>query len=282
MKLNESDKIYSEIIKSRHNNQPAVLATVIDKTGSGPVFLGKKMLVFADGKKIGTIGGGDLERVVLKDASNAMRSGQSMIKKYILTEDGSALDSEPTEMLCGGEVSVFFENIISSTKIFIFGGGHIGKALAYHLKSGDYFTTIIDNRPEIADNISDADDISIADYHNAYTDKQLPRNSYFIITTHSHELDYVVLKRLIELDCMPAYIGLVASKTKFKTIISRLKKELDYEPNLSVLYSPVGLDIGGSSPDEIAISIVSEIQTIKYGRKNNHLSKIQNGIIINS
>ncbi len=275
MKKNIVDEIYGEIIKSRHNGEPAVLATVVDKSGSGPVVLGKKMLVFADGRKIGTIGGGDLERVVIRDAINVIRSGKSTIKKYLLAEDGTALDSEPTGMLCGGEVSIFFENIVSSTKIFIFGGGHIGKALAYHLKSGDYFTTIIDNRPEIAEKIPDADDIIITDYHNAFENNKLPENSYFVIATHSHELDYLVLKRLIELDCNPSYIGLVASKTKLMTIISRLKKELDYEPNLSVLYSPAGLDIGGNSPDEIAISIVAEIQAVKYKKEHNKHLRIQ-------
>jgi len=205
MKKNIVDEIYGEIIKSRHNGEPVVLATVVDKSGSGPVVLGKKMLVFADGRKIGTIGGGDLERVVIRDAINVIRSGKSTMKRYLLAEDGTALDSEPTGMLCGGEVSIFFENIVSSTKIFIFGGGHIGKALAYHLKSGDYFTTIIDNRPETAEKIPDADDIIITDYHNAFENNKLPENSYFVIATHSHELDYVALKRLIELDCKPSY-----------------------------------------------------------------------------
>jgi xanthine dehydrogenase accessory factor len=88
-----------------------------------------------------------------------------------------------------------------------------------------------------------------------------------VVATHSHELDYQILKGIAAADNKPAYIGVVASAKKSATMVSRLKKDLESTPDLSNLYMPVGLDIGGQAPEEISFSILAEIQAHRYGKK---------------
>jgi len=273
----DNHRIYTEIDNARKSGKSFVIATVVRKAGSGPAEPGRKMLIFSDRKIVGSIGGGALENMVIKDGLNIIADGKPELKKYILQEEGEktntdSSDIRETGMICGGEVWIFFENITPEEKIYIFGGGHIGKSLVYHLRNCAFSIIVIDSREKILHEITDVQKLLVSDYEKIFEDVSPPAGCYFIIATYSHELDYKILRKLYRLNLQPKYIGLVASKRKITTMLDRLKEDLDFNPNLDTLYSPAGLDIGGESPDEIAISIVSEIQAIRYGKtKNVHL-----------
>ena len=278
-------EIYKRLSELKEQGIEAVLATVVEKEGSTPAVPGAKLLITTDGMKSGTVGGGALEMAVIKDAQTVMHDGKSMLKKYNLSDDGKIVDAEATGMICGGKVAIFFEYIAPANRIYIFGAGHVGKAILYHLKNSDFHITVIDNRPEIAEKIIGANNFVISPYEEVFADEttvsdspktlgNVPEGGFFLITTHTHELDYVVLKGIYESNWKPAYIGMLASKRKVETILKKLHEELDEKPDLSILYTPVGLDIGGNSPDEIAISIISQIQAIRYGKTGQkHLKK---------
>lgn len=265
-------EIYEELLKIKTQGDSGVLITVVDKDGHGPAVSGSKMLVRRNGLKKGTVGGGALEFAAVNLAPNILVSQKNLLKKYLLNPDNEIIDdidTEKTGMLCGGSITLFFEYIGPGERLFIFGAGHIGKALAYHLENLGFYITMLDNRPGLVDSIEYAQRRVTCDYSTALRDDPPPPGCFFIIASHSHQLDYVILKRIVLAQWNPRYIGMVASKRKAPLMIRQLKEELGDSLNLDALFSPVGLDIGGPSPDEIAISIIAELQAIRY-HKDGH------------
>jgi xanthine dehydrogenase accessory factor len=259
-------EIYEEIIKLKTGGENGVLITVVEKEGHGPAVIGTKMLVLRDGQKKGTVGGGALEYAAGKHAAKILENQTGEIKKYLLSPDNEIINGEKTGMLCGGTISLFYEYIGSGDRLYIFGAGHIGKALVYHLKNLNYYITLIDNREGMVETIDGVQRRITTRYETALQDEDVPEAGYFIIASHSHKMDYVILKRIYEAKWKPKYIGMVASKRKSPLMIQQLQEELGEDIDLDMLYTPVGLNIGGPSPDEIAISITAELQAIRYNK----------------
>ncbi|HBM17564.1 MAG TPA: hypothetical protein DD381_14650 [Lentisphaeria bacterium] len=268
--------IYENILSLQRDNNPFVLITVVAKEGHGPQVSGAKMCVLEDGKIFGTIGGGALEFLAIKEAVSIIKNHKpSVLQKYILGEDNKVIDAVSTGMICGGSITLFFEVNGSKENIFIFGAGHIGQALAYHLNNLNFRVTVIDSRKEYENSCEKyAHKIVIEDYNTALSTSRIPSNSFFVIATHSHEMDFILLKRICSSDWNPKYIGAIASKKKSESVIKRLAAELNGK-NIpwDRIYCPIGLKIGGTTPHEIAISIVSEIQSIQYAKEGNFHAK---------
>ena len=265
-------EIYEEILKLKKNGKEGVLVCVVDKEGHGPSSTGAKMLVLPDGSRLGTVGGGPLEEIAVKKAEEVLKERKNSLQKYTLSEDNDAKEGEPSGMVCGGNVTLFFEYIKPGVRLYIFGAGHIGKALIYHLKKLNYHITVIDNRKDAVFGIEGADRIITGDYREVLSEEEIPKGGFFVVTTHTHQFDSVVLNRICQFHCNPRYIGLVASRKKAEAIVRGITGELaKKEINFDILYTPVGLDIGGKTPDEIAISIISEIQSVRFNKGGNHL-----------
>jgi len=266
--------IYEEILKIKKDGEVGAIITVVEKDGHGPAGVGTKMLVFPGEKRKGTVGGGALEYAALKKAAQILEEKKNCLEKYLLSPDNDIIKGEQTGMLCGGSITLFYEYIGSGARLYIFGAGHIGKALVYHLKSLNYYITLLDNRDGMVETIDNVQRRVTVNYKRALEGDDVPAHSFFIIATHSHAMDYVILKRIYEAGWSPIYIGLIASKRKSPLMIQQLSEELGKNINLDILYTPVGLDIGGQSPDEIAISIISELQVIRYGKEGHkHMRK---------
>ncbi|MCK4889997.1 MAG: XdhC family protein [Candidatus Aminicenantes bacterium] len=270
----KNSEIFKKILELNKNGSRFVLVTVIETKGSGPSETGGRMIFTTDGDIFGTIGGGTLEKLVLKEAGKVLLSGESALKRYLLDKDKVLPDSEKTGMLCGGEVTLFLEYTGVDDNIYIFGAGHIGKNLIKFLKDLNYRIIIVDDREDVLDGISGQMKIHYKDPGSIFNNIEITDNSYVVIATYSHELDYAILKEILERKFKPEYLGVVASGKKIDTMISKLKKEMKGPLDTSFLFSPAGLDIGGRTPVEIALSIVSEIQAKKYDKQAlKHLSK---------
>jgi len=266
--------IYEEIVNLKNEGNEGVLVTVVEKEGHGPAGVGGKMLVLPDGTKKGTVGGGALEHAAARLAAQIFGDKKSCMKKYLLSPGNEIIDGEKTGMMCGGTVTLFYEYIGSGERLYIFGAGHIGKALVYHLKNLNYYITLLDNREGMAGSVESVQRRFTSQYDSIMQGEDVPPGGFFIIATHSHALDYVVLKRIYEAQWNPKYIGLIASKKKSPAMIQRLKEELGNDIDLENLYTPIGLDIGGQNPDEIAISIISELQAVRYDKPGHrHMRK---------
>ncbi|RKZ27886.1 hypothetical protein DRQ26_02275 [bacterium] len=258
--------IYRKLLELHDSGGEGILATVIEKQGSGPSRVGAKMLILPNGEYAGTVGGGSLERLTVRDALKLMEERKSAVKEYLLTENGDADEVSKTGMVCGGDVKIFFEYIAPLEEIFIFGAGHIGKALAYHLKNLPFKAFIVDIRKNADENLPGVSLLTYKRFVDFFEARKISSDSYFVICTSSHETDYQILREIYREKISAKYIGMLASKNKAKTLVERLKAEIGDKIDLQNLYTPIGLDIGGDSPDEIAIAIISEILSVKYGR----------------
>jgi len=262
--------IYNEILELNRGKSAGVLVTVVQKIGSGPADSGVKMLVYPDGSILGTVGGGTIEKMALEKAKAIFRTHENCLEEFTMNEPESS--GTPTGMLCGGTATLFFEYFAPKNHLYIFGAGHVGKALVYHLRNLDYFVTVIDDRKEVLEKISGADEKTLSSFETALENHEVAVNAYFVIATYQHKYDGLVLNRIYKSGWNPKYVGMVSSRSKQKILLDKLRAEVP-NANLENCFIPVGLDIGGGSPDEIALSIIAEIQSVRYDKTGGHLRR---------
>lgn len=240
------------------NNTPVALVTVTHILGSAPCRLGAKMIVVNHKEFYGTIGGGKLEFQVIAEAVTAIKENKTKYFSYTLGPE--------FEQCCGGKVALLIEPMNQSPQLHLFGAGHIGVALCDIMKDTPFGIQLYDTRENWQETI--AIDSSIA-YHNEPFDlyKQTVGwgdNCYAVIMTHDHKLDFEITA--LVLASQTKYIGLIGSKTKKNRFNAMLIKELGMAEGIAPVHCPIGLDLGGNTPKEIAISIASELLKVYYGK----------------
>ena len=270
--------IYEKISEYRKQGKDLVLVTVTEKEGMGPADVGKKMLVAETGEAFGTVGGGAIEFYAREKAKEVIKERKSFSEKYLLCERQVYVDSKDVvlPMACGGRATLFYEFVGPKQYVYIFGAGHCGAALARVLKPLGFHVTIIDERKVVVDQLDDSADIKVVSGFVDYIEKNGIRdNAYIVVCTPSHTNDYHVLNKILEKNIKPAYFGMLCSKKKIAEYLEKAYETYGEDIDLSNFYSPIGLDIGGNSPDEIAISISGEMLSVYYGRSdiNAHLRK---------
>ncbi|MDI6600308.1 MAG: XdhC/CoxI family protein [Thermoanaerobacteraceae bacterium] len=261
--------IYEEIAKAVEERKNLCVATIISTKGSTPRH-NAKMIVYDDGSTIGTIGGGGLEQRVISDALEAINKGESFKKEYILAKEvPSGLDSE-----CGGTTEIFFEVIKSRLTAVLVGGGHVGYAVSRFLDFLGYDYIVVDDREEIAsrERYPGAAELICAAYTEGIKRVRITPSHAVIIATEGHRYDREVLTEVLDLSAF--YIGMIGSRRKVRnTMNSLLEAGYDIE-KLKRVSAPVGLDLGAETPEEIAVSIVSEMMAAYKGATARPLKEI--------
>jgi xanthine dehydrogenase accessory factor len=243
-----------EIQRLIDQEEPGVLALVIRSLGSAPGKVGSKSIILPDGSIQGTVGGGVVEARVIADSLNALEDGRGpRTVHYKLDELG---------MSCGGEMSVYLEPLEPPRRVIIYGGGHVGAALAQVLKTLGCRVAVVDEREEWAnkDRFPDADELINRPFAEQLTVQPPGPKDHVIIVTRGHEQDQLVLEGVIKR--RPAYLGMIGSKKKAATAREKLKEKKISDELIRTLRSPMGLDIGAVTPEEIAISIAAELITV--------------------
>jgi xanthine dehydrogenase accessory factor len=257
--------IHEHIAAFKKEGIDMVLVTAVEKSGEGPVEVGKKMLVTTD-QNLGTVGGGALEHNAIAQARDLLKKREHALLRYVLNEGEVIAGAKTLPMVCGGTVTLFYEFIGVKALVKIFGAGHVGQALVNVLRPLDFHITVIDDRKSILDELEGADRKDLSPFA-AYIDQNgIEDGSYVVVCTPSHTYDYHVLNRILAHDYQPKYVGMLCSPSKLKSYLKQTKKDFP-AADLSNFYSPIGLDLGGGSPAEIAISIVSEMLSVYYGKK---------------
>lgn len=234
---------------------PVVLCIVTSSAGSTPRKAGSKMLVYKDGSVKGTIGGGAIEHQAIHLAIQLIESGAPVLKHFELFDD--------LKMECGGAMDIYFEPIGVLPRLYIFGGGHVGKALAGYASGLGFQTVVIDPREGIFDSWNVKGIVtSCTDYFQAVEELEFSGNTYIVIVTHQHEFD----EKLLHLCAVKefAYLGMIGSRRKVGEISKRviddgiLSKEI-----LARIDMPIGIPFEAETPAEIAISIVAKMIDVK-------------------
>jgi len=274
-----SKNLFTKIADFEERNVPFVLTTVVDLKGSVPGKVGFKMLVESDGTTTGTVGGGELEQQVIRESLERLSGGESGIKEYLLTdkevEKQAGIDVIP--MSCSGKVQIYYEVHGALPTVYVFGGGHVGRALLYQLAPLGYHRVLIDNRADFATREVNphASEWIYMEYEEYARQMKPVPTSFIVILTQGHHFDYHILKAIYERELDLPYIGVISSRAKAEGLISNLKRDFGEEVDLSRLHTHIGLDIGGSTAEEISLSIAAEIQAVRYGKNNGKIRSLR-------
>jgi len=252
--------IYQRLADLEARGINCALVTVIKTEGSTPRAIGSKMIVEASGSIHGTIGGSQVESLVIAEALQSLDKGLPKIIHHDLYDE----TAQDTGMICGGTMEFFIEPVLSADRVFIFGAGHVALHTASILREVGFEYVIIDERAEFANSgrFPDARQIIVRDPSETARELELRSADYVVIVTHGHKHDYLVLREVIKKPCR--YIGMIASKVKRNEIFEKLRSADGItEDELNRVYSPIGLDIHAETPEEIAVSIAAEIIKVK-------------------
>jgi xanthine dehydrogenase accessory factor len=235
--------------------QSAALCIVIETKGSTPRKQGAKMIVFADGSIYGTIGGGSVEKEVAEKAVILIKTGKPEKCTFSLEKD--------LGMHCGGYMEVYIEPIIPLKKLFIFGAGHIGRALAKFAKELDFAITLFDPRENIfLDKEFSYYTCINEDYFKAIDKAVFDENTFCIIVTPKHSFDEDILAKIAKKQ--NAYIGMIGSTRKVELLKKRfIEEKILTKKELDKIDMPIGIKFAAETPQEIAISIIAKIIDVR-------------------
>ncbi len=248
-------KFIEERIKS---GQKVAFVTITDKASGAPGTPGQVIAVDKNGNISGTVGGGTTEYLIIQLAKNSILENKKTFEfDFKLEEKG---------MICGGGIKGFGVVLGDDKKLLVFGGGHVSQSIYSIAKNTAFNITVVDSREEFKPLFEKANYVS--EIPEKY---EFDENTYIIICTSGHKYDYDALSHCINKKY--AYLGMIGSKTKVKTLLERLKSEGVSEETIAQIYAPIGIDISDGTPGEIAISVMAEILKIKNNGNLNHMRK---------
>ena len=255
MKQHNSE-IFQEIVKALRNGEKVALCIVVEKKGSGPRNIGAKMIVYRDGRSLGSIGGGNLERIIVEEALKALNENES--KNITLSLGGG--EGIETGLICGGSIKVFIDILNPNPKLVIVGSGNVAKPLAEIASIVGFEVTIVDDNASTAtrDRFPTANKIIVNEHLTKGLDEaNLSEESFIAIVHGDVKKEYEVLKRVLM--GKVKYVGLLGSRRKGAELKKKLIEEGFKEEDVEKIKVPIGIDINAETPEEIAVSIVAEL-----------------------
>jgi len=249
------EDILFKIAEIRKSGKKAALCIIVETKGSSPRKAGSKMIVYEDKTIEGTIGGGSLEFKVMDDAQKVISVNKPQKFIYDLNEDLS--------MHCGGTTEVYIEPVVPNSNLYIFGAGHIGKALAKYASDFGFNVIIIDQRKEIMDGLDiHQTQLIREDYIAAAQKLEFSFNDFIVIVTPKHAFDEEVLAVCAKKTF--GYLGMIGSKTKITLARKRFVEEkILTEQELNKVDMPIGIKFNAQTPEEIAISILAKLIDVR-------------------
>ena len=257
-----NQEVFAAVADALERGEPAALVTIVATHGSTPQRVGAKMLVFGDGRQVGTIGGGCYENDAFWKAREAITTRKPQLLHYELDDDFA----QETGLICGGQMSVYIEPIEPSPELYVIGAGHVGYHLATMAQEVGFQVHVVDDREKFAsrERFPNATEVVTEDIPAWLERTALPSHAYVVIVTRGHNNDLDALRALAPRELR--YLGLIGSRAKVARISDQLLSEGMPPEVLKQVHAPIGLDIGAVTPQEIAVSILSELIAVKHGK----------------
>jgi xanthine dehydrogenase accessory factor len=252
---------------------PVVLASVLE---AGPRALeqGSRLLVEASGERLGTLGDEGLDELVAANAADAFKD--HLAATFYVTDKqpepdrgdeapvmvgGLALSSRTAQ----GATSIYLEVVEPKPVFLVVGAGHIGRCLAKLADMLDYHVAVLDDREEFADpqRIPEADEVICDDFEAALDRYPITANTYVVMVTRGHKQDELSLRKVLGRGA--GYVGMIGSRRRTAAVLSHLKEEGFAGEELARVRTPIGIDIGAETPEEIAVSIMAEVIQLRRG-----------------
>jgi xanthine dehydrogenase accessory factor len=219
------------------------------------------MLVFADGRTIGTIGGGCYENDAFWKAREAIATGKPALVHYELNDDFA----QENGLVCGGQMDVHIDPLEPTPHLYIVGAGHVGWHLGRIAPDAGFRVHVVDDREKFANRerfpaVEEVVAENIPDWlHRA----ELPPSAFVVVVTRGHTHDLDAMRALAARDLK--YLGLIGSRAKVRRIYDVLQAEGMPSECLNRVHAPIGFDIGAVTPAEIAVSIMAELVAVRRG-----------------
>jgi len=264
-------EIHDQALKTLFHSGAAVICTITESKGSSPRKAGSMMLVDEKGRTWGSVGGGALENLCIAKAVEVYRTKKGFVQEFDLSsklEDGNS-------MICGGDVTVefsyldsreavsaFFGDEEKPVRVWLFGGGHVGTELVPVLEHLGFDVFVLDDRPEFCskERHPKAKQCILCDYSDIEKYADIKPEDYVAIMTHGHKYDQTLLLQSVKKN--PAYLGCIGSRRKVAATHQFLRDNGVSQEQIDKIESPIGIDLLGDTPEEIAISIAA--QMIRY------------------
>lgn len=222
---------------------PFCLATVV-ASSSPEVRPGNKAIILKDGSIEGSIGGNELDYTIRALALNALKEKKKQI----------------VDLEC--EVRVFLDVLSGESRLLICGAGHIAAPLASFARMVGFRVTVLDDRSDFAHpSRFPGCDVIAQDFTKALQTMTMGASTYVVVITRGHEHDAECLAEVLRKET--AYIGLIGSRRRVRFVLEMLRREGVSPERLQDVFTPIGLPIGAESPEEIALSIASELVCIR-------------------
>ena len=246
----------------KQQQEPCVLVTVVAVEGSLPRAVGSKMLVTAE-HFVGSVGGSHIELQALRRARQLLNQGGVAVTETVLAAGN---DHDSANEHCDGSITLLFEPLfVNPFNIFVFGAGHVGKALLHVLTPINCQITWVDSRDGIFPvNIPDSVN-AICATQPADIIVQAPAHSYFVLFSHSHEQDFAIGERVLARGDAD-FFGMIGSSRKRQQFEQRmLAKGFALADIKEQLVCPLGMPgLKGRQPAEIAVSIAAQLLQVRY------------------
>lgn len=246
--------IFQALVDLEKNNGAGALCTIIRSKGSTPRHVTSKMLVYPDGHIIGTVGGGEVENRVIKEAVQAIDDKTPRLLAYNM-----ANPERGDPGVCGGQVEIYVEPILPKPVLVVVGVGHVGKAVAHLAKWLGFVVAVTDDRPDFCNPkaVPEADEFYPIPLEDLPSQLNITPWTYIVLTTRGMDVDVHGLPPL--LTSKAAYIGVIGSKRRWAATTKKLLEMGVSTSKLKQIHSPIGIEIHAETPEEIAVSIMAEI-----------------------
>ena len=257
-----NQEVFAALADALERGESAALVTIVSARGSTPQRVGAKMLVFADGRIVGTIGGGCYENDAFWKAREAIGNRRPDLVHYELSDDFA----QETGLICGGQMDVYIEPIEPSPELYIIGAGHVGFHLARLAQEVGFRVHVVDDREKFAnrERFPTVAEVVVDEIPHWLEGSPLPPHAYTVIVTRGHTNDLEALRALAPRELR--YLGLIGSRAKVARIYEALSADQMPAEYLRRVHAPIGLDIGAITPQEIAVSILAELIAVKHGK----------------
>ena len=247
--------LYEELKDRLNEEKGAALATIVRADETMAQHIGAKLLVFPGKKTQGTLGNAALDALVVEDAERTIWNGSAGTITYTVeTETGA----EP--------VDVFIEGFPPPPTLIIVGAGHIAIPLTTFAKTLNYRVVVIDARSAFAtrERFPHADELIVAWPDEVLENIDLNPSTSVAVLTHDPKFDEPTLK--VVLSRQVAYVGAIGSRKTREERDERLKKQGLTDEQLRRIHGPIGLNIGATTPEEMALATMAEIVATRHGK----------------
>ncbi len=266
-------EIAQEVVRASKGGPAVAVATVIRAQEGSKAALGEKLLVRADGSRLGSLGGGALEEAIAADCQEAMtRLPRIHVESSFFAADGSGPRRREAS---GDEVEVMIEVTERAATLLIVGGGHVGQSIATIGTHAGFSVVVLDDREAFAnaERFPTADRVICGDVTEELRRFPFDAATYIVLVSRGHKQDELGLREVVASGA--AYVGMIGSQRRVGTVLTHLARDGAPREALERVHTPIGLDIGAETPDEIAISVVAELIAVRRGGGGGKLSELR-------